>query len=169
MLNSKPVYLTQSQAQKALLQNNQESNSDSTTSTPLVRNIVKPVKKPFSKEPLIDKPLGSIPLIPPNISVEPLPSISTQPSLIFKPIEPPIIQVPINETTINPLREETAIPLKPPLETPTFYLVPRKVLKEPHSPVKKRKHNRIMKLAVEMDQYDILNNMDNIQPQISLR
>ena len=26
-----------------------------------------------------------------------------------------------------------------------------------------------MKLAVEMDQYDILNNMDNIQPQISLR
>jgi hypothetical protein len=70
MLNSTPVYLTRSQAQKALLQNNQESNSDSTTSTPLVRNVVKPVKKPFSKEPLIDKSLGSIPLIPPNISVE---------------------------------------------------------------------------------------------------
>jgi hypothetical protein len=104
-----------------LLQNNQESNSDSTTSTPLVRNIVKPVKKPSSKEPLIDKPLGSLPLIPPNISVEPLPSISTQPSLTSKPIEPPIIQVPINETTTNPLREETTIPLKPPLETPTFY------------------------------------------------
>jgi hypothetical protein len=43
------------------------------------------------------------------------------------------------------------------------------VLKESNSPVKKRKHNRIMKLAVGMDQYDILNNMDNIQPQISLR
>jgi hypothetical protein len=169
MLNSKPVYLTRSQAQKALLQNNHESNSDSTTSTTLVRNIVKPVKKPSSKEPLIDKPLGSIPLIPPNISVETLPSISTQPSLISKPIEPPITQVPINETTTNPLREETAVPLKPPLETPTFYRVPRKVLKEPISPVKKRKHNRIMKLAVGMDQYDILNNMDNIQPQISLR
>jgi hypothetical protein len=169
MLNSNPIYLTRSHAQKALLQNNQENNSDSTTSTPLVRNIVKSVKKSSSKEPLIDKSLGSIPLIPPNISVETLPSMSIQPSLIPKPIEPPITQVPINETTTNPLREETSIPLKPPLETPTFYRVPRKVLKEPISPVKKRKHNRIMKLAVGMDPYDILNNMDNIQPQISLR
>jgi hypothetical protein len=157
MLNSKPVYLTRSQAQKALLQNNHKSNSDSTTSTPLVRNIVRSVKKPSSKEPLIDKPLGSIPLIPPNISVETLPSMSTQPSLIPKPIEPSIPQVPINETTTNPLWEETVVPLKPPLETPTFYRVPRKVLKEPISPVKKRKHNRIMKLVVGMDQYDILN------------
>jgi hypothetical protein len=138
MLNSKPVYLTRSQAQKALLQNNQKSSSDSTTSTPLVRNIVKPIKKPSSKKPLIDKPLGSIPLIPPNIFVETLPSISTQPSLIPKPIEPPITQVPINETTTNPLREETAIPLKPPLETPTFYRVPRKVLKNPFLLLKRK-------------------------------
>ena len=169
MLDSRPVHLTRSEAQKALLRNNQENNSDSASLTPLVRNTIKSVKKSSSKEPLINKPLGSAPLIPPNIFMEKLPSISTQPSLIPKPIEPPIIQIPINELTTNPLREETSIPLKPPLETPMFYRVPRKVLKETISPVKKRKHNRIMKLAVGMDQYDILNNMDNIQPQISLR
>ena len=151
MLDSKPVYLTRAQAQKALLRNNQESNSNSTSPTPLVRNTVKSIKKPYSKELVIDKPLGLAPLIPPNISMEKLPSISTQPSLIPKPIDPPIIQIPINELTTNSLREETSIPLKPPLETPTFYRVPRKVVKETISPIKNKKHNRIMKLAVGMD------------------
>ena len=35
--------------------------------------------------------------------------------------------------------------------------------------VKKRKHNRIMRLAEGMNLYDILTNMDLIQPQIILR
>jgi hypothetical protein len=43
------------------------------------------------------------------------------------------------------------------------------VSKETEPVVKKRKHNRIMKLAMGMDQYDILSNLDEIQPQISLR
>jgi hypothetical protein len=57
----------------------------------------------------------------------------------------------------------------PPLERPTFYRPPKKVSKEAKLVVEKRKHNRIMKLAMGMDQYDILSNLDHIQPQISLR
>jgi hypothetical protein len=55
------------------------------------------------------------------------------------------------------------------LERPVFYQPPKKVSKEAELVVKKKKHNRIMKLALRMNQYDILANMDHIQPQISLR
>jgi hypothetical protein len=55
------------------------------------------------------------------------------------------------------------------LERPTFYQPPKEVFKETEPVVKIRKHNRIMKLAMGMDQYDILSNLDHIQPQISLR
>jgi hypothetical protein len=43
------------------------------------------------------------------------------------------------------------------------------VSKEIEPVVKKRKHNRIKKLVMGMDQYDILSNLDHIQSQISLR
>jgi hypothetical protein len=51
----------------------------------------------------------------------------------------------------------------PSLERPTFYRPPKKVSKETELVVKKRKYNRIMKLAMGMDQYDILANLDHIQ------
>ena len=56
---------------------------------------------------------------------------------------------------------------------PTFYRPPKKLTKtipkDSLSSAKKRKHTRIMKLAEGVKPYDILNNMDNIQPQITLR
>ena len=136
ILDSRPVYLTRAQAQRALLQNKQGSDSDN-ESSPLVRSV----KKSTSKEPVVEKPLNSTPLIPPNISMEKLSSINTPPPLIPKPLDLPNNQSIINEPTLNPLREETNVPLKPPLETPTFYRAPRKIVKETISPAKKRKHN----------------------------
>ena len=43
------------------------------------------------------------------------------------------------------------------------------MFRKTESMVKKQKHNCMMKLAMGMDQYDILSNLDQIQPQISLR
>ena len=52
---------------------------------------------------------------------------------------------------------------------PTFYRPPKKKLKETPTIPKKRKYNRTMKLSEGMNPYDILTNMDKIQPDISLR
>ena len=151
MVDTRPVYITRAQAQRALLQDKQGGDLNSDSSSPLVKSV----KKSTSKEPRVEKTLNSTPLIPPNITIDNLSSINIPPPLIPKLIGLLHNQSNTNEPTLNPLREETTVPLKPPLETPTFYRVPRKIVKETISPAKKRKHNRIMKLAVGMDQYDI--------------
>jgi hypothetical protein len=94
---------------------------------------------------------------------------SEPPQRSHKPIDKFTTKSPTEELVSRPLVQEIPSTLKHPLVTPTFYRTPRKVPKESPSPAKKQDHNRIMKLIVEMDSYDILTNMDNIQPQISLR
>ena len=69
----------------------------------------------------------------------------------------------------NPLMPEQPNIPSTPLVQPTFYRPPKKIKKETPVSVKKRKHNRIMKLTVGMPPYDILNDLDKMQPQISLR
>jgi hypothetical protein len=108
-------------------------------------------------------------VIPPNISLTPISLTNNSLQGSQEPIDKSTIKSSIVEINANPSIQEVPLISKPPLVTPTFYKTPRKVQKKTVVPVKKRKHNRIMKLAVGMDPYDILTNMDNIQPQISLR
>jgi hypothetical protein len=162
MLDSEPVYVTRSQARKALV----ERSSHSDSPTVVIKKTKDTPKKLIPDILVMDKLLNPIPVILPNITLNPIPSTSELPQRSQESIEKSTTEVPIVEINSKP-----PIPLisKPPLITPTFYRTPRKVQKETISPVKKQKHNRIMKLAVGMDPYDILTNMDNIQPQITLR
>ena len=56
-----------------------------------------------------------------------------------------------------------------PLQRSAFYRTPKMVSKTVNLGPKKRSYNRTMKLELGMEPYDLLSNMNNIQPQISLR
>ena len=105
---------------------------------------------------------------------------------IIPPIIPDPIKIPIQSIPIVPDKlQPDLVPLWPeslkeipksfvhdpsiPLQCPAFYRSPKKVSKTINLGPKKRKYNRTMKLEVGMEPYDLLSNMDNIQPQISLR
>jgi hypothetical protein len=128
------------------------------------------------KSSSIEKPLKKTPLQPPLIP----PSIDTLKEPILEPIQEPLDPSKTNKEPLKlPIQVEELVrepdslipPIEsmPSLERPIFYRPPKKVSKETEPVIKKRKHNCIMKLAMGMDQYDILSNLDQIQPQISLR
>jgi hypothetical protein len=117
----------------------------------------------------MDKFFNSILVIPPNIPLTSIPSTSELPQGSHEPTKESATKSPMVEINSNPTIQEVPLTSKPLLVTSMFYRLPRKVPKEMASPTKKRKHNRIMNLAMDMDPYDILTNMDIIQPQISLR
>ena len=75
----------------------------------------------------------------------------------------------MNVEQSTPLDKEPTVILQPLLVIPSFYRPPRKPPKEAPKPVKKRKHSKFMRLVEGMNLYDILTNMDSIQPQITLR
>jgi hypothetical protein len=169
---SEDVYITRAatKAKQALKENNPDSSSYSDFTGPQVKqkpsSIEKSLKKTVSKPPL------NQPLIPPNIDT----FKESTPIQLQEPLEPSRIseeplKLPIKVEELSKEPDSLTPPIEsiPPLERPTFYRPPKKVSKEAKLVVEKRKHNRIMKLAMGMDQYDILSNLDHIQPQISLR
>ena len=107
--------------------------------------------------------------------------ISIIPPVIPDPIQLPTKSIPIVSDKPQPnttqLQCETLKEApKPyvhnpsiPLQRPAFYRSLKKVPKVGNLDPRKRKYNRTMKLEVGMEPYDLLSNMDNIQPQISLR
>jgi hypothetical protein len=169
ILDLEPVYITRAQARKALIENNHEISSDNESPKEVVKQTKETLKKSIPNVPIMDKLLNPIPVIPPNIPSTSIPSINDPFQGSQEPIDKSTIKSSIVEINANPSIQEVPLISKPLLVTPTFYRTPRKVQKDIVLPTKKRKHNRIMKLAVGMDPYDILTNMDNIQPQITLR
>jgi hypothetical protein len=162
------VYITRSaaRAKQALRKNNQESISDSEFIGPQVKQKSSSIENPLKKIPLQQL------VIPPSIGnlKEPIVELLPEPLDPLKINEEPLkLPIQVEELVKEPDSLTSPIESIPPLERPTFYRPPKKVSKETKPMVKKRKHNRIMKLAMGMDQYDILSNLDQIQPQISLR
>jgi hypothetical protein len=123
MLDSEPVYVTKSQARKALV----ERSSDSDSPTEVIKKTKETPKKLILDIPVMDKLLNPIPVIPPNIPLNSIPSTSELPQKSQEPIEKSATEVPIVEINSKPPIQEVPLISKPPLITPTFYRTPRKV------------------------------------------
>ena len=106
------------------------------------------------------------PQIPPNIPNMVENTINNQQEHVLSKKQD---KIPINVEQSTPVDKEPPVITQPPLVVPSFYRTPRKPPKKVPKPIKKRKHSRIMRLVEGMNPYDILTNMDSIQPQISLR
>ena len=77
--------------------------------------------------------------------------------------------VPLQPETLKEIPKSSVHDPSIPLQCPAFYRPPKKASKIVNLGPKKKKYNHTMKLKVGMEPYDLLSNMDNIQPQISLR
>ena len=107
-----------------------------------------------------------IPIIPPIIpdSVQ----IPTQ-SIPIVPDKPQPHLVPLRPESLKEIPKSSVHDPSIPLQPLAFHRPPKKASKTVNLGPKKRKYNHTMKLEVGMEPSNLLSNMDNIQPQISLR
>ena len=164
--DEKEVYITRSQAkaQAKVVPRESESKhgSDADSKKPSDRVIKDPPKgkKSVTFEERV------IPIIPPiivdpiNLPIQSIPIVSNKPQPNTAQLQSEILKEAPKPSVHNP---------SIPLQRPAFYRPPKKSPKLVNLGPKKRKYNRTMKLEVGMEPYDLLSNMDNIQPQISLR
>lgn len=131
----------------------QDHKLNKTSSTE--KSLKKTVSKPLLNQPLILSNIDTFKESTP-IQLQEL----LEPSRISK--EPLKLLIKVNKLGKEPDSLTPPIESIPPLEKPTFYRLPKKMSKEAEPVVEKRKYNRIMKLAMRMDQYDILSNLDHI-------
>ena len=110
----------------------------------------------------------------PNVSSQIPPNISNMVEKTINNQQEPVLRkeqdkIPVYVEQSISVDKEPSVITQPPLVVPSFYRPPRKPPKEVPKPIKKRKHSKIMRLAEGMNLYDILTNMDSIQPQITVR
>ena len=165
-LDEKDVYITRSQAKAqakvAPRESEPEHGSDADSKKPndkVIRDSLKGKKSVTFEEKII-------PIIPPVIPdplqtpTQSIPIVSDKPQSNTVLLQPETLKE-IPKSSIH----DPSISLK----RPAFYRPPKKAPKIVNLGPRKRKYNRTMKLEVGMEPYDLLSNMDNIQPQISLR
>ena len=168
------VFATRAETQfrKVIEESDQESEPESNLQGPKKRKdntFSNPIRvdelNVLKEKSQIPNPTVS-PQIPPNI-----------PNMVEKPTnnqQEPVLSKEQDKILVN-VEQSTLVDKKPhvitqpPLVVSSFYKPPRKPSKKVPKPVKKRKHSKIMRLAEGMNFYDILTNMDSIQPQITLR
>ncbi|HYP42877.1 MAG TPA: hypothetical protein VEQ18_02540, partial [Candidatus Nitrosocosmicus sp.] len=149
------------------LEPNQESSSDTDYGKPVKRQSSTPKEWTELKDNhIINEPL--VPSTTPK-TVEEINNIHVPTPQEVNLDKSKIIENFPEEDPLKVLNQEQMAPLT----QPSLYKPPRKIIKktirEISPTTKKRKHNRIMNLMVGMNPYNILTNMDSIQPQISLR
>jgi hypothetical protein len=98
ILNSEPVYVTRSQARKALV----ASSSDSDSPKVVVKKTKGTPKKLISNIPVMDQLFNPNPVIPPNIPLNPISPTSELPQGSLDPIENSTTKTPTVEINVNP-------------------------------------------------------------------
>ena len=165
-LDEKDVYITRSQAKAQAKvvprESESEHGSDADSKKPndkVIRDPLEGKKSVIFKERII-----SIipPVIPDSIHIptQSIPIVSDKPQPNIVPLQHEILKE-ISKSSVH----DPSISL----QRPAFYRPPKKAPKIVNLDPRKRKYNRTMKLEVGMEPYDLLSNIDNIQPQISLR
>ena len=164
--DEKDVYITRSQAKAqakaALRESEPEHGFDGDFEKPndkVIRDPLKGKKSVTFKERIV-------PIIPPVIPDPIQIPIQSIPIVSYKP-QPD--SVPLQPETLKEIPKSFVHDSSIPLQHPAFYRPPKKVSKTINLGPKKRKYNRTMKLELGIEPYDLLSNMDSIQPQISLR
>ena len=164
--DEKDVYITRSQAKAqakvVLRESESEHGSDADSKKPSDKVIRDPLKGKKS----VSFEVRVIPIIPPiirdpiHLPTQSIPIVSDKP-------QPNTAQLQFE--TLEEVPKSSVHDPSIPLQRPAFYRPPKKTPKVVNLGPRKRKYNRTMKLEVGMEPYDLLSNMDNIQPQISLR
>ena len=164
--DEKEVYITRSQAKAQAKVVPRESESEHGSDADSEKSSDKVIRDPLKGKKSVTFEERVIPIIP---------------LVIPDPIQLPTQSIPIvldkPQSNTTQLQSETLKEApKPsvqdpsiPLQHPAFYRPPKKTPKVINLGPRKRKYNRTMKLEVGMEPYDLLSNMDNIQPRISLR
>ena len=164
--DEKEVYITRSQAKAQAKVVPRESESEHGSDVDSEKPSEKVIKDPLKGKKSVTFEERVIPSIPPiipdpiHLPTQSIPIVSDKPQLNTAQLQSEILK-----EAPKPSVHDPSIPL----QHPAFYRPPIKTPKVVNLGPRKRKYNRTMKLEVGMEPYDLLSNMDNIQPQISLR
>ena len=160
------MYITRSQAKAQTKVVPRENESEHGFDADSVKPSDKVIKDPLKGKKSVtfeERVIPIIPLIIPDpihLPTQSIPIVSDKP-------QPNTTQ--LHSETLKEAPKSSVHGPSIPLQHPAFYRPPKKAPKVVNLGPRKRKYNRIMKLEVGMEPYDLLSNMDNIQPQISLR
>ena len=164
--DEKDVYITRSQTKAQAIvvpkESESEHGSDADSEKPngkVIKDLFKGKKSVTFKERVIPIIPHVIP-DPRHIPTQSIPIVSDEP-------QPNIVS--LQSETLKEIPKSSVHDPSIPLQRPAFYRPPKKAPKIINLGPRKRKYNCTMKLEVGMEPYDLLSNMDNIQPQISLR
>ena len=162
----KDVYIMRSQAKAQAMATPRESEPEHGSDSDSKKSNDKVIKDPLKEKKSVTFEKRVIPIIP-HIILDPI-QLPTQ-SIPIVPDKPQPDLVPLRPKSLKEIPKSSVYDPSIPLQHPAFYRPPKKASKTINLGPKKRKYNRTMKLEVEMEPYDLLSNMDNIQPQISSR
>ena len=164
--DEKEVYITRSQAKAQAKVVPRESESEHGSDADSEKPSEKVIKDPLKGKKSVTFEERVIPSIPPiildpiHLPTQSIPIVLDKPQLNTAQLQSKILKEAPKSYVHDP---------SIPLQRPAFYRPPKKAPKVVNLSPRKRKYNRTMKLEVGMEPYDLLSNMDNIQPQISLR
>ena len=164
--DEKDVYITRSQAKAQAKIVSRESESEHGSDADPEKPNDKVIRDPLKGKKSVTFEDKVTPIIPPVI-LDPI-HLPTQ----FIPIvsdKPQPNTAPLQSETLKEIPKSSVHDPSIPLQRPAFYRPPKKAPEVVNLGPRKRKYNCTMKLEVGMEPYDLLSNMDNIQPQISLR
>ena len=164
--DEKEVYITRAQAKAQAKVVPRESESEHNSDADSEKPSEKVIKDPPKGKKSVTFEERVIPIIPPiipdpiHLPTQSIPIVSDKPQLNTDQLQSEILKEVPKSSVHDP-----GIPL----QRSAFCRPPKKAPKVVNLGPRKRKYNRTMKLEVRMQPYDLLSNMDNIQPQISLR
>ena len=164
--DEKKVYITRAQAKAQAKVVPEESESEHGSDADSEKPSDRVIKDPPKGKKNVTFEERVIPIIPPIIP-DPIPLPTQTIPLVSDKPQPNIAQ--LQSETLKEAPKPSIHDPSIPLQRPAFYRPPKKPPKVINLGPRKRKYNRTMKLEVGMEPYDLSSNMDNIQPQISLR
>ena len=164
--DEKKVYITRAQAKaqaKVVPEESESEHGSNADSEKPSDRVIKDPPKGKKNVTFEERVIPIVPLIIPDpihLPTQTIPLVSDKPQLNTAQLQ---------SETLKEAPKPSVHNLSIPLQRPAFYRPPKKAPKVVNLGPRKRKYNRTMKLEVGMEPYDLLSNMDNIQPQISLR
>ena len=164
--NEKDVYITRSQAKAQAKVVPRESESKHGSDADSEKPSDKVIRDPLKGKKSVTFEDKVTPIIPPVIP-DPIHLPTQSIPMVSDKLQPNA--APLQSETLKEIPKSFVHDPSIPLQCPAFYRPPKKASKIVNLGPRKRKYNRTMKLEVGMEPYDLLSNMDNIQPQISLR
>ena len=164
--DEKDVYITRLQAKAQAKVVPRESELEHGSDADSQKPNDKVIKDPLKSKKSVTFEERVLPIIPPiipnpiHIPTQSIPIVSDkpQPNTVLLQLE-----------TLKEISKSSVHDPSIPLQRLDFYRPPKKAPKIVNLGPRKRKYNCTMKLEVGMEPYDLLSNMDNIQPQISLK